>query len=194
MYLHQFWSDDRGAILTAEIVIVTTVLVLAMIVGLTSFQTAVINEVTDLGQAIDSLDQSYTYAGFRSLAPWKIKAWVSGSRFIDGTDMFSNVNLDCSIVTRELAPQQTPAPAPAPVPTPAPQYYVPTPPAPVPCEVPQPVQPCPQYTLPAPSHYDSAPPLLINPGVMQDHCAASSTYPVQPGGLYPSGPQLHPVY
>ena len=61
--LKQLWLDDQGAILSMELILIATILVLGLIVGLTSLSNAVITELADIGAAIAALDQSYSYGG-----------------------------------------------------------------------------------------------------------------------------------
>ena len=46
------WNDESGVIVSAEIVLVGTILVLGMITGLVELQAAVIYELTDLSDAL----------------------------------------------------------------------------------------------------------------------------------------------
>jgi len=64
--VNQFWNDETGFVLSAELVIILTVAVLGIIVGLSYVQTAVVNELSDVGSAISSLNQSYAYTGYYS--------------------------------------------------------------------------------------------------------------------------------
>jgi len=57
------WSDDAGFVISAELVLVATILVIGMIVGLTSLRNQVVQELVDVGQAIGSISQSYSLAG-----------------------------------------------------------------------------------------------------------------------------------
>ena len=58
-------QDEYGVILSAEIVIVGTLLVLGMMTGLVCLQKSVNGELGDFAKAIDCLDQSYSSPGFR---------------------------------------------------------------------------------------------------------------------------------
>jgi len=78
------WKDEDGFLISAELVIVATILVLGLIVGITNLQTAMNAELIDVGEAVGGLDQSYSYAGFRSSGFGKVKAWKAGSSFSDG--------------------------------------------------------------------------------------------------------------
>ena len=61
--LKRLWLDEQGAILSMEVILIATILVLSMIVGLTSLSNAVITELADVGAAIAALDQTYSYGG-----------------------------------------------------------------------------------------------------------------------------------
>ncbi|MCP4788071.1 MAG: branched-chain amino acid aminotransferase [Fuerstiella sp.] len=74
-------TDENGFIVSAEIVLVGTILVLGVIVGLTELSFGVNQELEDLGAAIGSVNQSYSY----SLASGE-KGHVVGSRFTDYQD------------------------------------------------------------------------------------------------------------
>lgn len=83
-FVKQFWNDEGGFVLSAELVIILTVAVLAMIVGLSYVQTAVISEFSDIGTAISSLNQSYAYSGYYSQSYFgKFKAFYSGSCYFN---------------------------------------------------------------------------------------------------------------
>ena len=84
--LTQLWKDESGFILSAELVMISTILVLGMIVGLTSLQSSVVGELTDVSDSIRSLNQSYFFKGFSGRSTWGccgIKSRTFGSAFID---------------------------------------------------------------------------------------------------------------
>ena len=60
----QFLSDERGVILSAEIVIVMTLGILSLIVGLQVLSQAVVCELSDVANAFSNLRQSYYFTGF----------------------------------------------------------------------------------------------------------------------------------
>ncbi len=72
----QLWNDDRGAVLSAEVVTVGTVVVLGSITGLSVAANAIDGELKDFAYAIRSLDQSYAFNGHKSCG-----AYTAGSRF-----------------------------------------------------------------------------------------------------------------
>ncbi len=92
-----FWHDEAGVILSAEIVLVGTILVVGMIVGLVELQCSVVDELNDLGEAVGSVNQSYEYTSILALKKdGTIKAASTGSAFADRID--SCDGNECNIV------------------------------------------------------------------------------------------------
>ncbi|MCP4782165.1 MAG: hypothetical protein GY903_20770 [Fuerstiella sp.] len=90
--LKNLWNDESGVILSAEIVLVATILVLGMIVGLVNLQVAVVHELADLSNAFGNLDQSYNTSSLHTTkSGGKYKAITMGARYRDGGD-----ECDCS--------------------------------------------------------------------------------------------------
>ena len=58
-------QDEYGVILSAEIVMVGTVLVLGVLTGMVCLQKSVNGELGDLAKAIDCIDQTYSFSGHR---------------------------------------------------------------------------------------------------------------------------------
>jgi hypothetical protein len=58
------WNDEGGAILSAELILLMTMLVIGLIAGLHAVQTAAVTELSDVGQALGNLSQSYGFTGF----------------------------------------------------------------------------------------------------------------------------------
>jgi len=79
--LRKLWNDEAGAIVSAEIVLVATILVIAMVTGLASLRDAVVTELADVGAAIGNMDQSYTVGGIVAHS-----AAVASSGFADASD------------------------------------------------------------------------------------------------------------
>ncbi len=87
--MNMFWRDEEGVIHSAEIVLLGTILVLGMIVGLVELQTAAVAELTDLGDAIGNMDQSYQTSGMASLnynSYWGVKGVTYGASYNDRAD------------------------------------------------------------------------------------------------------------
>lgn len=83
--LKLFSRDEAGFIVSAELVLIATILVIGMIVGLSEVQTAVVHELNDVANSIGSLNQSYSFRGFTGC-----KAVTVGSKFQDNFDVCDN--------------------------------------------------------------------------------------------------------
>lgn len=84
----QLYHDEAGFIISAELVLVATLLVIGMIVGLSEVQHAVVTELNDVGDAIGKLNQSFFFRGFSKShdGAGKHSAFTFGSKFTDGID------------------------------------------------------------------------------------------------------------
>lgn len=97
-------ADEAGVILSAELVLICTILVIGVIVGLSEVQDAVVNELNDVGEAIGSLNQSYYYHGQSSSSHHgKLKSFAAGSAFGDRID--SCDGNECSISCAPPVPE-----------------------------------------------------------------------------------------
>ena len=87
-----FWKDTTGAILSAELIFILTILVIGMIVGQSELQTSINEELDDIGNAIGHLNQSYYYSGFSAYKHTSggLKSRTSGSAFFDLADACDN--------------------------------------------------------------------------------------------------------
>lgn len=88
-------QDECGFIVSAELILVATVLVIGLIVGMSEIQHAVNAELNDVADAIGSLNQSYFYTGFSATKmDGSIKSAVEGSSFDDVADDCDNNQCD----------------------------------------------------------------------------------------------------
>jgi hypothetical protein len=98
--VRQLLNDEAGFIVSAELVLVATILVIGLIVGLSEIQHAVVQELGDVADAVGEINQSYAYTGFHAyksvLAPTAddIKSVTFGSSFADTTDDCDNNQCD----------------------------------------------------------------------------------------------------
>jgi hypothetical protein len=83
----RLWSEQDGAIVSAEIMLVATILVIGVIVGLKSVRDSVVTELADVAQAIANVDQSYSYS-----ATSGHHAFTAGGAFHDRSDFCDTVN------------------------------------------------------------------------------------------------------
>lgn len=61
--IRRFLNEECGAVLTTELILVTTVVVLGLVAGLGQLRDAVNAELADVAGAIHSLDQSFSVNG-----------------------------------------------------------------------------------------------------------------------------------
>ena len=59
----KLWNDEAGFIVSAELVLIATILVIGMIVGLVSIRDQVVQELADVAAAISQINQSYSFSG-----------------------------------------------------------------------------------------------------------------------------------
>jgi len=86
----QLVRDEAGFVVSAELVLIATVCVLALVVGLSEVATAINHELNDVASAFGSLNQSYSVAGFKGC-----KAYFSGSCFKDHVDDCDLTGIAC---------------------------------------------------------------------------------------------------
>ncbi|MCL4200857.1 MAG: hypothetical protein KJ000_00080 [Pirellulaceae bacterium] len=84
--LQQLWKDDAGFVITTELLLIVTILVIGLIVGMVAVRDAVVQELGDVAAAIGALDQSYQYNGVTSTCATQ-GALTSGGQFTDQADV-----------------------------------------------------------------------------------------------------------
>jgi len=88
--LRQLLNDEAGFIVSAELVLVATIVVIGLVVGLSEIQHAVNQELNDVAEAIGSINQSFYYEGMYARKTQGgaagFKSIVYGSAFTDQQD------------------------------------------------------------------------------------------------------------
>ncbi len=79
--LTTLWADEAGFVVSAELILICTILVLGLVVGLAEVGTGVNEEMEDVGSAIGSINQSYSFTGFTGF-----KGCLFGCEFYDSKD------------------------------------------------------------------------------------------------------------
>lgn len=79
--LKRLWNEEVGAIVSAEIMLVATILVIGAIVGLKSVRDSVVTELADVAQALGNVNQSYSYSGASGH-----HTFTAGAAFTDNAD------------------------------------------------------------------------------------------------------------
>jgi hypothetical protein len=85
--LRRLWNEQDGAILSAEIVLVASILVLGTIVGLASLRDAIVTELADVAQAIANIDQSFSFSSVTGH-----HTFTAGSVFNDTLDFCDGIH------------------------------------------------------------------------------------------------------
>lgn len=87
-------SDEAGFIISAELVLVMTIGVLAMVVGLTAVRDAVSHELNDLSHAFGAVSQGYKVNGLKKKrGRHGSHAYAEGFGFNDDAD-----ECDCNVI------------------------------------------------------------------------------------------------
>jgi Flp pilus assembly pilin Flp len=89
--LKMLLNDEAGFIVSAELVLIATILVIGLVVGLSEVQHAIVSELNDVGDAIGELNQAYSFSGFNKCdRGGRIHAVSYGSSFSDTADDCDN--------------------------------------------------------------------------------------------------------
>ncbi len=97
--LNCLWKDDAGFVVSAELVLISTIVVLSLVVGLSEVANGVNQELEDVGSAVGSMNQTLRYSGFSGH-----KGYIAGSSFNDGADFCDgqdDINCDGHIRAEE---------------------------------------------------------------------------------------------
>lgn len=82
----KLWNDDCGALIAAEFLFVSTILVIGIIVGLAAVRTAINIELSELANAYLALSQGYVISGQQGCC-----ANTDGSQAIDTPSLVPQV-------------------------------------------------------------------------------------------------------
>jgi Flp pilus assembly pilin Flp len=61
--LKKFWNDEAGFVVTVEMILVATVLVIGLVSGLTLLRDAILGELSDTAASFGNMNQGYAIAG-----------------------------------------------------------------------------------------------------------------------------------
>ncbi len=77
----RLWHDEAGFVVSTELILIATIVVIGLITGLTTVRDAVVHELADVADAVSEIDQSYSWG--------RIDAHCSstaGSEYVDTPD------------------------------------------------------------------------------------------------------------
>ena len=81
LIINRLWRDENGFIVSSELVLLASVIVISLLVGMQTVRDAIVQELADVGQAIGVVSQTYWYSGVAGRF-----SYASGSRFYDQPD------------------------------------------------------------------------------------------------------------
>lgn len=82
----QFWKDEEGFVVSSELILIATILVIGLITGLTTIRDQVVQELGDVADAVSEINQSYSYAGITAHS-----ATTAQSVFLDQNDFCESI-------------------------------------------------------------------------------------------------------
>lgn len=100
--LCSFWREDAGFVLSTEMIIVLTLVVVAVIAAFTALREAIVTEMADTGASLARLNQSYAINGVSSHS-----SFGAGSLYLDSDDFCDRRGLDgdrCVLLRERAAP------------------------------------------------------------------------------------------
>ena len=85
--LRNLLNDEAGFLISAELVLIFTLVFCAVAVGMATVKDSVVSELGDVAEAIGALDQSYNFRGNRAVSAGTVNhASCAGSGFNDEND------------------------------------------------------------------------------------------------------------
>ena len=99
------WNDQAGFIVSAELVLISSVGVIGLVTGLTCLRNAVNDELSDVSCAISALDQSYCYTGFHGYKDNCNR--VTKARTAGSTNVYTSYEDVDLVPVEDVAPRAT---------------------------------------------------------------------------------------
>ena len=87
-------NKKSGFVISAELVLISTIMVLGLLVGMVAVRDAMIGELHDMAEAFGSLNQTYSYDGTLDAS---LPTFTQGSTFQDGLDAGDDTGYTTSI-------------------------------------------------------------------------------------------------
>lgn len=97
-FMKQLLSDEAGFVVSTELVLISTIVIIGMITGLTTLRDGVVQELSDVSAAIGSVENSYTFNSVNAHT-----SATNGSAFTDQADYCeANTGTDTAAGTAPL--------------------------------------------------------------------------------------------
>ena len=91
--MRKLFNDEYGFIVSAELMLMITLMFCMAAVGWAAVRDALVNELNDVSHAIGAVSQSYHVTGFRKAKNYGVHADCKGFGFNDDAD-----ECDCKII------------------------------------------------------------------------------------------------
>ena len=82
----RLWRDEAGFVVSTELILIATIVVIGLITGLTTVRDAVVTELADVADAVSEVNQSYSWGSITAHC-----ASTAGSQFADLRDFCDEV-------------------------------------------------------------------------------------------------------
>lgn len=79
--LKKLWNDEAGFVVSTELILIATILVIGLIAGLTTVRDQVVQELGDTADAVSNINQSYSFSAVTGHS-----SSTAGSDMVDQTD------------------------------------------------------------------------------------------------------------
>ncbi len=83
--LRHLWNDESGFIVSSDLLLISTILVIGLLVGLATVRDQIVQELGDVAVAVGNLNQSYSFAA-HNVTFHGFTFSVAGSSFADTSD------------------------------------------------------------------------------------------------------------
>ena len=97
-------KKEAGFIVSAELVLIATILVIGLIVGMVAIRDSMTAEMKDVAEAMGALDQSYTFNGIQDPV---LNSQVAGTAWSDSIDFAAG---DTGLIVYSIAPNTNEGP------------------------------------------------------------------------------------
>ena len=87
LHLKSLYNDEAGFVVSSELVIIATLVVIGLIAGLSTVRDQVIGELVDIADAVSSVNHSYQFSGITSHS-----GSSAGTAFLDRPDFCDDAN------------------------------------------------------------------------------------------------------
>lgn len=101
------WRDERGVVMSAELILMATICVIGIIVGLVTYRDQVVQELGDAAMAVSQLNQGYSYTtdldpntgGVQTTRTFdfgnvSVEVSVNNSQYVDNSDFCDSSNVN----------------------------------------------------------------------------------------------------